>query len=78
MLIFILYDGTSVDGRGTGNFLKATESKEEALVHYKNIKLDPYSIGKVQVLTEDIFNNILTEAQEIKYFGKVVKRKGRK
>lgn len=78
MLVFLLYSGTSVDGYGASKFLKATESKEEAFEHYKNIKFDPYSTGKVQVLTEDSFNRVFTEAQEIKYFNEVVKRKRRR
>lgn len=76
MLVFLLYGGESVDGYGASKFLKATESKEEAFEHYKNIKFDPYSIGKVRVLTEDSFNRVFTEVQEIKYFDKVVNTKG--
>ena len=53
MLIYVLYGGYSEDGRGSGTFLKATESKEEAFTHYRDVKSNPYSVGSVKVLTED-------------------------
>lgn len=69
MLIYILYGGESADGTGSGYFLKATESKEEALKHYKSIKSNPYSTGEVQVLTESSLDTIFSEQTELKYFG---------
>lgn len=78
MLIFLLYGGYSEDGRGSGTFLKATESKEEALVHYRAVKSDPYSVGSVKVLTENSLIRIFTESEEVKYFGKKVKKRGSK
>ena len=78
MLIYVLYGGYSEDGRGSGTFLKATESKEEALSHYRDVKSDPYSVGSVKVLTENSFTRIFTESEEVKYFGKKVKKRGSK
>lgn len=73
ILIYLLYDGTSEDGRGNGKFYKSTKDKKEALKHYKAVKKDPYSIGSVWVLTSSSLDRIFSDLLEIKYFGKMVK-----
>ncbi len=50
---YLLYDGESVDGWGTPDDLTSTTDKKVALQHYKNCKKNPYSIGKVVVVTDD-------------------------
>ena len=74
MLIFLLYGGYSEDGLGSGTFIKATESKEEALMHYKDVKSDPYSVGSVKVLTENSFSRIFTESEEVSISVRRLKR----
>lgn len=74
MLIYLLYSGESCDGAGQGYFLRATESKEDAAEYYRSIKFNPYSIGKVVVLTENFMQTVCFDAEEIKYFGKVIKK----
>lgn len=73
MRIYLLYGGDSVDGRGVGVFMKATEDIREALTHYKKVKDDPYSTGCVKVLTETTFRRVFSTQDEVKFFGKEIK-----
>lgn len=50
---YLLYDGESVDGMGKPDYLTRTTDKKVALEHYKKCKENPYSIGKVVVITDD-------------------------
>lgn len=50
--IFILYGGSSADGRGEGDFESRTADPKVAYDHWRTIKGDPYSTGCVQVLTD--------------------------
>lgn len=61
MIWYLLFDGTSVDGRGDGKFFKRTTHKGEAYNHYKKIKKSPYSTGKVMLVNDFDFRNA-TEA----------------
>ena len=50
---YLLYGGSSVDGRGDAVYKGRTIEKSEALAFYvKHIKDNPYSTGKVQIVTD--------------------------
>ena len=49
---YLLYDGTSVDGMGDGNYCGRTTDKSVARKHYDESKSNPYSIGKVIAVTD--------------------------
>ena len=49
---YLLYGGSSADGRGDAVYKGRTIEKSEALAFYvKHIKDNPYSTGKVQIIT---------------------------
>lgn len=49
---YLLYDGTSVDGRGDPKYIGRTLSEEDAIAHNNRCKTNPYSTGKVVIVTE--------------------------
>lgn len=50
---FLLFDGSSEDGRGPGSYKSRTTSADTALTFYrKNIKGNSYSTGKVIMVTD--------------------------
>lgn len=49
---YLLYDGTSVDGRGIPDYVGRTTNKEVARKHHKNVRSSPYSTGKVMVAND--------------------------
>jgi hypothetical protein len=49
---FLLFSGSSPDGRGNPHYSKRTTDKAEARRHYERCKKDPYSVGKVQIITD--------------------------
>lgn len=48
---FILYDGTSVDGKEGGHYCGRTIDKEVAKQHYKNCLANPHNTGGVVAYT---------------------------
>lgn len=52
---YLLFGGTSPDGRGELSYVGRTESKGEAARHYKKVKSSPYSIGKVMIVNDSEF-----------------------
>ena len=50
---FLLYDGQSEDGRGTGKYIGRTLDPKLALEHQYKVKANPYSTGKVDVVTDN-------------------------
>ena len=60
---FVLYDGTSPDGRGgmyNANYVGRTLSVKKAKKFYKeNIHNNPYSIGRVTVITPTKVDHIM-------------------
>lgn len=50
--IFLLYGGSSADGRGSGRYIGRTEDKEKAKKHYLKVYNDPYSTGQVKILSK--------------------------
>lgn len=51
---YLLFDGTSTDGRGAPKYIGRTTDKKKAEKHYKSCQ-SPYSTGKIMVLTDDSF-----------------------
>ena len=49
---YLLFGGTSIDGRGGGEYIGRTTSKDVAHGHYLGCLKDPYSIGSVQIVTD--------------------------
>ena len=50
---FLLYDGTSVDGRGNPHYAGRTLDIKVAKAHLRKCMRDPYSIGNVRVVTDE-------------------------
>lgn len=48
---FLLYGGSSPDGRGAGRYIGRTTDVKVALKHWREIKKDPYSTGCVDIIT---------------------------
>jgi hypothetical protein len=48
---YLLYDGSSTDGRGSAKFIGRTLSEEFAKKHNEECKSSPYSFGYVEVVT---------------------------
>lgn len=49
---YLLYDSTSQDGWGHPKYVSRTLDKKVALKHFDNCKKNPYSIGKVVIITD--------------------------
>lgn len=50
---YLLFDGTSVDGRGPATYCGRTTDQTIARFHKKNCDNDFYSVGYVVVVTDD-------------------------
>ncbi len=50
---YLLYGGSSEDGRGPGRYEGRTVDHQEALLHFIKVKSSPYSTGRVLVITDD-------------------------
>lgn len=48
---FLLFDGSSPDGRGQPAFVGRTTNKAKARKHYEACRKDPYSTGNVRIAT---------------------------
>lgn len=62
-VVYLLYDGSSPDGRGEPSFKRATKSVSEAIKHFMKVTTDPYSQGKVQILREHTLDTVFTVSQ---------------
>jgi hypothetical protein len=49
---YLLYDGHSEDGSGQGHYAQRTTDKTVARKHYEKCKKNPYSTGKVVIVTD--------------------------
>lgn len=49
---YLLYGGTSTDGRGDPKFKGRTTDSKEALKFFKETRKSPYDIGRVIIITE--------------------------
>lgn len=54
---FVLFDGSSEDGRGGGRYCGRTTNKEIARKHYEKFAKNPYSCGKVFIVTNESAGN---------------------
>ena len=50
--LYLLFDGTSEDGRGDGTYCGRTTDKSVARKHYDECESNPYSVGKVIAVTD--------------------------
>jgi len=48
--LFLLYSGTSEDGRGSANYSGRTTDKAKAKKHYDKCSSNPYSTGYVLII----------------------------
>lgn len=55
---YLLFGGSSADGRGPGEYQGRTTDREIALRHFKECKNNPYSVGYVLVVTDDRCNHM--------------------
>lgn len=52
---YLLFFGTSEDGRGNPDYVGRTTDKKQAYKHFKLCENNPYSNNKVMILTDDEF-----------------------
>jgi hypothetical protein len=52
---FLLFGGTSPDGRGQPVFVGRTTDKAKARKHYAKCRKNPHSIGSVWIVTDSTF-----------------------
>lgn len=64
---FLLYDGSSPDGRGNPHYKGRTENPLEALAHLSKVANNPYSTGCVKAFTDDTYEYFSCEI-DIKRF----------
>ena len=50
---FLLYGGSSVDGRGAGEYVGRTTDKQAAIAHHQKCENNPYSAGYVLIIKDD-------------------------
>ena len=50
---YLLYSGSSEDGRGYPQYTGRTLSKEVAYKHYLEVSKSPYSFGRVIIISDD-------------------------
>jgi hypothetical protein len=58
---FILYGGTSEDGRGPGEYLGRTTLLYVAKEHLDKCISDPYSTGSVQIVCNTFHRSVVSE-----------------
>ena len=49
---FLLFDGSSEDGRGEPKYCGRTSHKEVAKKHFQKVDSSPYSTGKVMIAND--------------------------
>ena len=49
---FLLYDGSSVDGRGSPDYFGRTKDRKLAMEWLKERETNPYSIARVMIITD--------------------------
>lgn len=57
---YLLFDGSSPDGRGDPKFVGRTRDKIAAMEHHLECRANPYSCGKVMTLNEHEFKEFET------------------
>jgi len=58
---YLLYDGSSADGRGQGTYAGRTTDKKKAVSYFKKCKADPYSTGGVDIVTDRVNKRAIFE-----------------
>jgi hypothetical protein len=61
---FLLYEGSSPDGRGTAEYVGRTTDPVVARAHHAKVSSNPYSTGYVQRIT-DGYARMVRSASEI-------------
>jgi hypothetical protein len=56
---YLLFAGTTADGRGDANYTGRTTDKSIAKKHWDECKSNPYSVGKVIVVTDTKHKRII-------------------
>jgi hypothetical protein len=56
-LWYLLFDGSSTDGRGEPKYTGRTTHKELAKKHFKKVDKNPYSTGKVMIANDFGYGN---------------------
>lgn len=54
-VVYLMFDGSSEDGRGQPNYVGKTNSKTTAKKHHNKCKNNPYSTGRVMVASDSAF-----------------------
>lgn len=57
---FLLFGGQSSDGRGDGKYEGRTTDVKEAADHMRKVSSNPYSVGSVQIVTDEFFRSALS------------------
>lgn len=52
MTWYLLFGGQSADGRGFGPYVGRTTDTDVAKAHYEKCSKNPYSTGRVQIVTD--------------------------
>lgn len=52
---YLLFDGSSPDGRGYPKFVGRTTNKAEAKKHHEKVSRDPYSTGMVMIANDNSY-----------------------
>ena len=53
---FLLFAGESEDGLGSGKYVGRTTDAKVAEAHFRKIQDNPYSTGRVNIVTEDDYS----------------------
>ena len=56
-LWYLLFDGSSPDGRGEPKYTGRTTHKAVAKKHFKKVDSNPYSIGRVMIASDFGYGN---------------------
>lgn len=65
---YLLFDGSSPDGRGEPEFIGRTLHKEVAKKHFEKVDGNPYSTGKVMIVTDFSFKRAFADDFGIELF----------
>ena len=58
--VYVLYGGSSCDGRGTPYYIGRTKDKKVAKAHFNKCKKNPYSFGGVRMMTDKTFHTVMS------------------
>lgn len=55
---YLLFDGQSEDGRGSPSYIGRTTDKWKAKAHFDHCNMNPYSTGKVVIVTDEKYEMV--------------------